>query len=27
VRIHVGLIIKNIRMKSEEVYSDYRVFD
>jgi hypothetical protein len=27
VRIHVGLIVKNIRMKSEEVYSDYKVFD
>jgi hypothetical protein len=27
VRIHVGLIIKNIRMESEEIYSDYKVFD
>jgi hypothetical protein len=27
VRIHVGLIIKNIRMESEEIYSDYEVFD
>jgi len=27
VRIHVGLIIKNIRMESEEIYSDYIVFD
>jgi hypothetical protein len=27
VRIHVGLIVKNIRMESEEIYSDYRVFD
>jgi len=26
VRIHVGLIIKNIRLESEEIYSDYRVF-
>jgi len=27
VRIHVGLIIKNIRIESEEIYSDYRVMD
>lgn len=27
VRIHVGLIIKNIRMESEEIYADYRVYD
>jgi hypothetical protein len=27
VRIHVGLIVKNIRMESEEIYSDYKVFD
>jgi hypothetical protein len=27
VRIHVGLIIKNIRMEAEEVYSDHKVFD
>jgi hypothetical protein len=27
VRIHVGLIIKNIRMESQEIYSDYKVFD
>ena len=27
VRIHVGLIIKNIRIESEEIYSDYKVFD
>lgn len=27
VRIHVGLIIKNIRMESEEIYSDYKVFE
>jgi len=27
VRIHVGLIIKNIRMESEEIYSDYKVFN
>jgi len=27
VRIHVGLIIKNIRMESEEIYSDYKFFD
>ncbi len=26
VRIHVGLIIKNIRMESEEIYSDYEIF-
>jgi hypothetical protein len=25
VRIHVGLIIKNIRMESEEIYSDYKL--
>lgn len=25
VRIHVGLIIKNIRMESEETYSDFKV--
>jgi hypothetical protein len=27
VRIHVGLIIKNIRMESEEIYSDFIVFN
>jgi hypothetical protein len=27
VRIHVGLIIKNIRIESEEIYSDYEVLD
>ena len=27
VRIHVGLIIKNIRMDAEEEYSDYVVLD
>jgi len=27
VCIHVGLIIKNIRIESEEIYSDYKVFD
>jgi hypothetical protein len=27
VRIHVGLIIKNIRMESEEIYSGYNVFE
>jgi hypothetical protein len=27
VRIHVGLIVKNIRMESEEIYSDYKVFE
>ena len=25
VRIHVGLVIKNIRMDAEEVYSDYKI--
>jgi hypothetical protein len=27
VRIHVGLIIKNIRRESEEIYSNYKVLD
>jgi hypothetical protein len=27
VKIHVGLIIKNIRMESEEIFSDYKVLD
>jgi hypothetical protein len=27
VRIHVGLVIKNIRMQAEETYSDYRISD
>ena len=25
IRIHVGLVIKNIRMDAEEVYSDYKI--
>jgi hypothetical protein len=27
VRVHVGLIIKNIRIESEELYSEYKVFE
>ncbi len=27
VRVHVGLIIKNIRMQTEEVYTDYDIFN
>jgi hypothetical protein len=26
-RVHVGLIIKNIRMQTEEIYSDYEIFN
>ncbi len=26
-RVHVGLIIKNIRMQTEEIYADYEIFN
>ena len=27
VRIHVGLIVKNIRMDSEDIFSDYKIYE